>query len=198
MKHKKGFTLIEMLVAVLIITVLLTIALPDYFRAVERARMAEAEIMMGKVVEAQQRYKLRRGQSYSSTWEALDFAPEGVASGVTLVSPVAGAEEHGAFCTKMKDATTCGNGFIIELIGTSSADDMSGVIATRNGNSNFGRYQLFRYYDDLSFHTYCDGKGLESSLSNQAAALCIDFSYGDTYVDPQCKPGETPFSECVH
>lgn len=51
----KGFTLIELLVVVIIVGVLAGIALPQYEKAIEKSRSAEA-IMTGKaIVEAQNR-----------------------------------------------------------------------------------------------------------------------------------------------
>lgn len=60
--NNKGFTLIELLVVVLIIGILAAIALPQYTKAVERSRLAEAVQWLGDVATAQQIYYMQNNE----------------------------------------------------------------------------------------------------------------------------------------
>ena len=71
---KKGFTLIEMLVVVLIIGILASIALPQYTRAVEKAKVAQALITLKYMRERGQEFMLAHGlteKSAYSEWEKV-------------------------------------------------------------------------------------------------------------------------------
>jgi prepilin-type N-terminal cleavage/methylation domain-containing protein len=72
--NKKGFTLIELLVVVLIIGILAAIALPQYFRAVEKSRSTEALSILGTLAGAMERARLVSDTNvYPSTVDSLDI-----------------------------------------------------------------------------------------------------------------------------
>ena len=72
MNNKKGFTLIELLVVVLILGILAAMAMPQYFKAVERSRMTEAVTLLSNISAAQQRKYLQTNR-YSTTYNGCCF-----------------------------------------------------------------------------------------------------------------------------
>lgn len=76
MKNKKGFTLLELLVVVLIIGVLAAIALPQYDMAVGRARYATLKDNARAIKSALDRYYMAQG-SYTEKLTDIDIDLQG-------------------------------------------------------------------------------------------------------------------------
>ena len=163
-----GFTLIELLVVVLIIGILAAMALPQYFKAVERSRMTEAITIMDSIVKAQRR-KFMQTNRYAWTFEGLDVSPKGATGDTyhTKGDPVTGAG---------------GNGFEIYLYSDNAAvTAFREVNGTGNDASVQYQYDLIREYQ--SDNTTCWG-------TNQAGReLCADFCGIDTPVGTCCNDG---------
>ena len=71
-QNKKGFTLIEMLVVVLIIGILAGIALPQYNRTVEQSYSAEALTLIKAVAQSAKLYAINRDKEFTS-FDMLDI-----------------------------------------------------------------------------------------------------------------------------
>ncbi|MDY2939637.1 MAG: prepilin-type N-terminal cleavage/methylation domain-containing protein [Elusimicrobiaceae bacterium] len=91
-----GFTLIELLVVVLIIGILAAMALPQYFKAVERSRMAEAVTIMDSITKSQRR-KWMQTNRYAEDFRGLDVSPKGATANLyfTKGDPQTGAGGNG-------------------------------------------------------------------------------------------------------
>ncbi len=72
MLKKKGFTLIEMLVVVLIIGILAAIAFPQYEKVVEKTRAAQAMEIMRSIYQAAADYYLATG-TYPTSFDQLSI-----------------------------------------------------------------------------------------------------------------------------
>ena len=157
--NNKGFTLIELLVVVLIIGILAAMAMPQYFKAMERSRMTEAVTLLANIAQAQQR-KYMQTNTFAKNYSGLDVAPRG--NGV----------KDGTFCTKgvPADAGGCGegNGFEIKLEQTATTLNGGNAVATRVGKGTLQyQYTLKRFYN---------GEGTLCTAGNaNGAELCADF-----------------------
>ena len=73
---KRGFTLIELLVVVLIIGILSSVALPQYTKAVMKARISEALVNLKAIASADKVCRMQKG-SELCTLEELDIEISG-------------------------------------------------------------------------------------------------------------------------
>ena len=61
MNKRTGFTLIELLVVVLIMGILASVAMPQYFKSVEKSRSSEAASVLSGIAASQERYFMQKG-----------------------------------------------------------------------------------------------------------------------------------------
>ena len=165
-KTNKGFTLIELLVVVLIIGILAAMAMPQYFKAVERSRMTEADTLLGSIAQAQRR-KFLQTNRFAQNYKALDVSPKD-SNGTT-------------YYTK----GTTGNGFMVVLSGTNFTDGQATATRVANGSATGNlqyQYSLSRYYQS-------DNVTCSATANSAGAELCADFCGIDAPVASCCNNG---------
>jgi type IV pilus assembly protein PilA len=93
-KTRKGFTLVELAVVIVIIGVLAAFGVPRFMASVERSKAAEAFSYLSAVRDSQERYSAREG-TYATDLSALDIQmPAPKYFTVSTVEPGAGTQEN--------------------------------------------------------------------------------------------------------
>ena len=144
-KNKKAFMLIELLVVVLIIGILAAVALPQYNKAVEKARAVQALTIVKAIADAQEVYFLANGQ-YA---ESLDDLTVTVPGTDVPVGQELTRKTFNSFC-----------------FGTVDGSRTRGVIAMaykvdKNGQTE---YSFDRFPNDNTF--YCEQKTASIPMCN--------------------------------
>jgi len=133
--NKKGFTLLELLVVVLIIGILASIALPQYQMAVTKAKVASILPIMRRWKDALQEYKLQHGY-YGDDDHAV--YPDGSDLGVNWPSDWKYSSSN-ATCG---DKTNCSNDYWV----CESSSGRGNIVCTHNLND--GGFDITMYQPD--------------------------------------------------
>ena len=115
-RNETGFTLIELLVVVLIIGILAAIAVPQYFKVVEKGRFAEATSCFSTLKGAQERYYLKNN-SYAGSLAALDTIC--VAGSAFTAPAITGGATYSATLTRTPPAPAPYGGYTVTFVGPS-------------------------------------------------------------------------------
>lgn len=129
----KGFTLIELLVVVLIIGILSSVALPQYTKAVEKSRQAEAWTTLKSINDAIKIYQMEKGDDTAIP------QPDDMVITISNLSGGSGSGSSSSANAKFAFAMTS-----------------SGAKATRVGGS-FGEYVLMMTFEG---QRYCKGENV--------------------------------------
>ncbi len=111
METRRGFTLLELLMVVIIVGILAAIALPRYFKTAEKSRSAEAIAILGQIRTSEVRYLAENPASYG-TLTQIDFDPStstGTPRFIYTVTPT-GATDFVAVATRNGLDFTAGGG----------------------------------------------------------------------------------------
>ena len=156
--NKKGFTLIEMLVVVLIIGILAAIALPQYQMAVTKAKVASMLPLMRRWYDALAEYKLQHGD-----YGTGDNYPNGATLGVSWPS-----DWDDGTCGDNEECFSNG-GFWHDCF--ANEDFTGAVYCNRDINNNSG-FQITMYQPDESNFNGVAGKMVCEAYGTEGQKIC--------------------------
>ena len=128
---RKGFTLVELAVVIVIIGVLAAFGVPQFLKSVERSKAAEAFNYLSAVRAAQERYLAQNG-AYSDDLTALDIkqvAPTYFGGGddgeaaIAVTAPVVDSGKPTWYCTLTRKSATSSYSYTVTF-------DQNGFVPT--------------------------------------------------------------------
>lgn len=163
--NNKGFTLVEILVAVLIVIILVTMAAPMYDKAIEKSRLAEARVTAKKLFDSKSRLmdsmELDNFAISQFGFENLDFAFECQKSQMDDSHVETCSTKDFTFSINPTGAGQIPNGICVSRRGSG---DTAGVTFLYMGELAANDASVFQCFDGPSSGS-CELYGLDSTGS---------------------------------
>ena len=165
---KTGFTLMELLIAVMILTILVAMAVPMYERTTEKSRIAEARTMLKRLYDAKMRLL---DEMEKTTYDTTLFGLENLDYTLTCTTYV---EQHGH---RIQCRT---KNFMYSISPTSGPSGyQNGICAYRTGGDNEGVTLLYKPAANNRTEFLCNGTVAQCGLFG------LDRTEGSSF----CSPG---------
>lgn len=134
--NKKGMTLLEMMVVVIIIAGMVMVAYPTYLSSLEKGRALEAVRLVSNFVAAQVKYMADNG-AYATSFKALDVDPSGKdkATNPTVVTDNTVTTQNFVYTLSSAtiSATSRSNSYAYNIIGTYNNDTINCTTSSSSG-----------------------------------------------------------------
>jgi type IV pilus assembly protein PilE len=124
MSHQRGFTLVEILIAMALAVILLMIALPSFQESIRKTRRSDAVNALAQIQQAQERWRANN-LSYSSNLAALGLASNSTGGLYTLTLSNTGPTSYTATATANASTSQAGDERCIALSVTLAAGNLS-------------------------------------------------------------------------
>lgn len=188
--NKLGFTLTEILIAVIIVAVLAVMAVPLYEKTIERSRLAEARTILDR---------LQSAKNYSmDNMDCTTYSAEDGANCPKLKHLNIQFQFDNPGCTGT-DTTVCSKYFLYSMNPKSNVAgvNVNGVCARRLGGEYAGTSFVYYGEDNNGAPFKCYGEACEAyGLSNSGTFSCGDSEGGNTVEptapDPDPDPDPDP------
>lgn len=148
METSRGFTLIEIMIAVLIIAILATVVLPSYNDSVKKSRRADAQAALLGLAQAMERFYSEQGTYAGAAGTALAPAAKGVPWIFPIKSPIDGGQTF--YELKILAATANTYRLAAQPVNTQAGDGI--LVLTSSGRRGWDR-------DNSGRGTSADGVG---------------------------------------
>ena len=137
-RSRKGFTLVELAVVIVIIGVLAAFGVPQFLKSVERSKAAEAFNYLSAIRSAQERYLAKQGcyadSASSTSLDITQVAPKYFDVGSMIAVQVSGGTPSWSMTLTRKSATSSYGGYTVTF--TQAGFDTTTDGSTINTDAN--------------------------------------------------------------